>query len=189
MQTLRKIQPLHANLTPPAGSVPIMVTPTGKQVYRLTRQRSRAVPVYENGERAYKRNANGDRYVALNTMELYEETLTFYLESDGNNNIQMVPWSPPTEAELAEAERQRKIAEMGGGRLGEALVDANLTPEQVLAALAERPAAPQPQVEYPVHKGFGKWTLSNGSEFAGTKEDAHAAEAALHATTDTTPEF
>jgi hypothetical protein len=188
---LRTIPRLHAALTPPTGAT-FVKEAGGNAVYTITRKRSRGVPVMEYDERvgrevqAWKRNSNGDKVVPLYEVELYDETLLFYLESDGQNNVAMVPYVEPSVEELADRDRKRRVAEMKDA-LAEAVVQAGLTPEQVLQRLmSQPPAMPEPEPEpepflpeYPKHEAFDRWVLSNGEKFKGSRVEAEAAEAAL----------
>lgn len=149
-------------------------------------------------KRVYRRNPlNGEALVAVNEPDIYDHEELFYLEDEGTGQVRKVHYRFPTPAEIADQERRRKVAAMQAG-LAEALVDAGASPADLVAALKatkERPAptegvqaAPAEKdpdagassstepAEYPVHLGFGKWKLSDGTEFRGKKEDAIEAE-------------
>ena len=133
---LPKIEPLEPPLIPPSGSVAAGVTPNGQQLYKLDRPRSRAVPkLDERGNHAYRKHqVNGEDLYPLYKPELYTEHLLFFMESDHNGNAYMVPFIPPTEEQLAAEERERRIAAMRD-ELAQALVDADVSPDQLISAL------------------------------------------------------
>lgn len=126
----------------------------------------------------------------------------------GNGNLSWDDYTPPSAAEIAAAARERKIEEMLPELAG-ALIDSGLTPAQLAAALAGAPAAaPAAEVaeippparegtgdpetvdpltdeapadqEFPkALPGVGRWELSSGEVFKGTKIDAISREQAL----------
>lgn len=204
MQTLRQIKPLHPPLTPPEGAVAAGVTPFGAQLYRLTRRRARAVPdLDEKGEQKWRINrVTGEAAYRLYKPEVYDEHLLFYLHSQGNGNVSMVEWTPPTPEELAAQERERQIKQMMPA-VAAAFVDKGITPEQLAdwvrggmpepavaeAEVTEPPkrshrkgaARPAEVVHYPLALGPDRWLLSDGSAFSGDLGDAEAAEAEAQA--------
>ena len=231
---LQRIKPLHPEMIPPPGSVPAGVTEEKKQLFRLITKRSRAVPRYVDtpeararekelkaegkttkevceimtaeGLRLYMKNqTTGQNAYPMNRSELYDLDELFFLVSEGNGNIRKQSYYPPTAEELAETRRTEKIKEWAD-KLAARMVDADVSPDQLVQALFERdrdvpgesgpesttPAPPTsesaapstaesvaPKVTYPLHLGFGKWALSNGEEFQGKKAEAEKAEAAL----------
>lgn len=218
---IHSIQPLDPPLVPPEGSKPAGVSPHGRHLWTLTRQRSRGVPWLDQEgmqaqaqlddeleagsiteaeharqmarvvkqHRLFRKNQmTGEPLYPLNRPEVYEEAITFYLESDGQGNIVCVPFTAPTAAEIAAEERQRRIREMVPA-VAEALVDAEFSPEQLVKALRGN-TAPEPEVEqvsYPRYYGPGLWYLSAAHEaackagdeqgFKGKKDDAIPAAA------------
>ncbi len=132
---LEKIAPLHPDKVPPQGSVMAGTTPWGDQLYRLRRARSKSVPAYdEDGKRMYRRSLTGDKLYPMNRPELYEEELLFYLHSEGNGNVVMVPWSPPTQEQIDQKKRKETIKEMQE-KLAEKLVDSGMSPDEAVARL------------------------------------------------------
>lgn len=189
---LQKIKPLHPQMVPPQGAEAIGVTPDGRQLYKLVTARSRSVLDIDEktGEQKYRKNQQtGEPLYRMRKPEFYEKTEIFYQESEGNGNVRKIPYTPPTEAELAAAERTRKIAEMRDG-LAEAFVDRGLTPAEAVAQLAG--ATPEHAVEYPFHLNGARWQLSNGEIATGKREDAEIAEKAVleaKAVATATPDF
>lgn len=204
---LPKIPPLHAPLIPPTGSVMCGTTPDGKQLYTLTRKMARAVPdIDENTKQRKWRKviSTGEQLYPLNKPEPYEDTEMFFLESDGRNNVTKQRYTPPTAQEIAEQDRQRKIAVMQPA-LARALVDSGLTAEELVARLMAPPPAPipvasgtpelsvstggsgevdetkkdEPVVTYPRQVGGNNWELSNGARVKGNRQKAQEAEDAI----------
>lgn len=203
---LAKIPPLHAPLIPPMGSVMCGTTPDGKQLYTLTRKMARKVPDIDEKtkERRWRKViSTGEPLYPLNKPEIYDDTEMFFLESDGRNNVTKQKYTPPTAQELADQDRQRKIAAMQPA-LAQALVDSGLTAEELVARLmapaSSQPsaaAAPElsvstggsgeadeakkdePVVTYPRQVGGNNWELSNGSRVKGNRQKAQEAEDAI----------
>ena len=196
---LQKIKPLHPEKVPPAGSVPVGLTPDGKQLYRLKRMRSKGVPRIdpETGERMMRKHAiTGEPMYGLNEPKVFEENLLFFLESEGNGNIRMQLYTPPTEEQVAAEERTKNIEAMKG-HLAEVLVDRGVTPEQLLAGVTPEkftaldlvePVPPpepgtepdtEPGTEYPKALGGGWWGLSDGEKVQVKESDAIELEAVL----------
>jgi hypothetical protein len=48
-----------------------------------------------------KHAVTGEPLVAKRRPVVYDETKIFYMESQGNGNVAMVPWKPPSPEELA----------------------------------------------------------------------------------------
>ena len=192
-QTLNRIAPLHPlTILPPAGSVQAGTTPDGKQLWRLVTRRSRAVPDRDpvTGEQRWRTNLMGEKILALFKHEFYNKEEVFWLHSQGNGNVEHIPYHPPTPEELVRAKREQTVAEMNAALAG-ALVDAGLTPDKLVEILQAKkaeavPGAPaepvaaeapaETPIEYPVHMGARWWTLSDGQRFGGTRADAEAAE-------------
>lgn len=193
--TLKRVEPLHAPITPPQGAVAAGVTPDGRQLYSMTRQRSRSVPRLDpvtKQEMWRKHQTTGEPMYQLRRPELYPEELLFTIESEGNGNNRMVPFQWPTEEEKAEQRRKDAIEQMQGG-LAAALVDRGFTPEKLIAAIAalDRPTVPPEPVSgavqtvatvsevpaeleapvlYPVKdENSNWWTLSNKQRVQGEK--------------------
>lgn len=203
--TLKRVEPLHAPIVPPQGAVAAGITPDGRQLYSMTRKRSRSVPKLDaNKQEVWRKHATtGEPMYQLRRPEAYSEELLFTIESEGNGNNRMVPFAWPTEEEKAETRRNQAIAEMQGG-LARALVDRGFTPEKLLDAIAaldrpvvgtpvpvsaavqtvatvsEVPAELEAPVLYPVKdENSNWWTLSNKQRVQGEKL-ARESEARIH---------
>ena len=194
-RTLAKIKKLNPELKPPTGSVVFGVTSDGKQLYRLVQKRSRAVPLIDTktGEQRFRKNQmTGEPMYGLNKPELYEHERIFYLESEGNGNINIVDYQAPTAEELAKTARRQRVEDMRE-RLAEALVDADVDPRDLVASLQQGTAPvqkmkPSPAVtanvttepaSFPLMYAPGRWRLSNGTVMQGKKTDAEEAESAI----------
>jgi len=196
--TFSRIQKINPELIPPAGSVPFGVTPSGRQLYRLATPRSRAVPDIDpvTGQQRWRKNQmTGEPLYALNRPQSYEQVRIFYLESQGNGNVVLIPWAPPSAEELARAQKAQRVAEMQE-KLAEALVDSGMEPVDLLASLkakpsvttsatqsvnVEVPAATVTGVTYPEMYAPGRWRLSNGTTMQGKRTDATEAEERVQA--------
>ena len=208
--TLTKIEPLHAPLKPPRGSRQAGQTPDGRQIWERDVPRSRAVPDIDpaTGHQKYRRAATtGEPLYGINKPERYTQHQVFTLESQGNNNVEMIPYCPPTPEELAADDRARKIAAMQPV-LAATLVDAGLTPEDLVARLSQAVApspvavvepeqvvvsvsdqAPPAEV-FPQDKGGAVWLLSDGNKVRGEVKAREAQDAINKAKADAaaTPE-
>jgi hypothetical protein len=196
--TLRKIQPLHPQLIPPGEAKPAGITDDGQhQLYRMSRRMARAVPMLDkDGEREWKINRmTGERVLPRNKPEIYVENLLFFLESQGNGNVEMRQYVPMSDEEKRRRERAIQVEEQTPALIA-ALLDAGVTAETVKqwaqggnAPTAETPAPParpdadepvegedgetelEPEVNaegkpYPVMYGPGMWYLSAAHEAA-----------------------
>lgn len=197
---LTKVKPLHAPLIPPDGAVAQnIVVRGGQQLYKMVRRMARSVPMFKLNkegveERVYAKNPmTAEPLYAKRKHEMYDEEQLFTLESQGNGNVEKIPYKFPTPEEIAAEEREKKIAAMGGGTLGAALVDMNVTPEELIARLMGPGPSPSPIAEpetvpgeelpvfpHPIEGKTNRWLLSNGEAMKGTKVEAIDAEAALH---------
>jgi hypothetical protein len=142
---LQTIPPIDTKMKPPIGAVAAGTTPDGRQIYRLVTKRSKSQPKNdEKGDRIWRKHPlTGEPLTALREPVLYDDDALFTMLDQGNGNGEKVPYYPPTEAERAAGERAAKIAAMGGGALGEAMVDAGLSnPAEVINLLKARQAAP-----------------------------------------------
>ena len=139
--TLRKMKPMHPELIPPKGSVPFGMTPDNKQLYKLVRKRGHNEPRLDaDGQRAYRKHpTTGEPLVPLNKFVPDTETKIFFLESEGNANVRMVDWKPPSEKEQAAAILKMKIEQMMP-KMAEAFVVAGVDPDEVVAMALERAA-------------------------------------------------
>lgn len=163
--------------TPPEGAVEtgefINYGGQRRQVFRETR------PVYETRELVdpstggpmYKRGPGG---IVLNaTMKRREqvgtEEVEFIHDDLGNGQVVKVYGfrEDPATAALNEKRARR-----------ERFVDELFDKAEKVGGLDKLIDAAE-SVEYPLHVGGPKWTLSDGSTFMGSRENAEAAEAAL----------
>lgn len=146
---LQAIEPLHAPLLPPDGAVPEGATTEGYPLFRLTQKRSRSVPdLDDEGVRRWALHPqNGQPLYPLNKPEIYKHTQLFFLESDGQGNVNHVQYAHPTEEELAAEQRTKDVAAMKD-TLAEALVDGGIAAADIVTALAARGTA-EPEEEAP----------------------------------------
>lgn len=197
--TLSSIPKLHPTMKGPEGGVPLgITTPDGKPLWKVTRRRSGSEPMLDKqGDEVWKKSAQGENIVKKRKPVFWTEEIIGYEESEGNNNVIFVQWSPPTAEELVARERAEKIAALGGGRLAELMVDRGVQPEELFdRLLGDAPAEVRPTVHtvtevvtqeateqkptaYPQMYAPGRWRLSNDATLRGTREVAEAAEAAL----------
>lgn len=149
-----RVAPLRTNLVPPPGAEAAGVTPTGKQLYTLTRKMARSKPkLDEKGNPVFRRSPTTGEALPgmpqLRVPEIYEEEQLFYLESDGHGNVHKIMWTPPSEEELLAAKRRQQVETMKD-QLAGVLVDEGITSadelramfrgERTVAAPAEEPA-------------------------------------------------
>lgn len=180
---------------PPTGSVPAGMTPDGKQLYRLTRERSRPRPKFIEDpitgvkRREFAKNPmTGEPLYGKNEPEFYTETILFFLEDQGNGNVSIVPYTPPTQEQLDKVARDHKVKRIQG-ELAEKLVARNIDIDALLDALSKAPAAgpvapvaavaaagtpPAPlTIPEPKALGSGWYQLSNGDKVrCKTADDA-----------------
>lgn len=212
MPDLKKVAPIHPNLIAPRGAVATGETVNGiHTVFKLVRKRNKSVPKVDpkTGERAYRiSQITGEQLYPLREKNIVDEEVTFYLHSQGNGNVEMVPYRPPTEEEKREQLIRRQAAQMVP-QLTEELARRKITPAQLLDALfgGQRQQAPPPPPEvaqagassgsipepgaepaefapdfsqYPLKaSGVGRWELSSGEIVKGNREAAEQAEAKL----------
>jgi len=121
----------------------------------------------------------GEPLLPQNRPELYEQVRVFYLESQGNGNVGLVDYTPPTEAELAEADRQRRI-EAVRDEFAAQVVDQGLSVAEILNRIKGDPVVvpeleedvPEPdEPAFPRDLGGGWWRLSDGTKIQHAKTD------------------
>ncbi|KKL25614.1 hypothetical protein LCGC14_2403530 [marine sediment metagenome] len=154
---LQKIPKIHPQLIPPQGAVQRGTTPDGKQLWYMEIPMSRSVKdilpgtkTRENpeGEQRYRMNPAGEKVYKLYVSERYIWKRLFFLESEGNGNVAMVPYVPQTDAQIAATERARKVAAMKDS-MAEAFVDAGVLPENLVATLRAGQVQVPVEVEEP----------------------------------------
>jgi len=219
---VQKIPRVRTQIIPPRGAVPAGFTHDGKhQLWKQTRAMNRPVPyivaersdkcgakhTWDNeesdtpectvcgtfGERQYTKGTQNQKVIPRNKPNVVQEERVFYLEDCGNCNVVLVDYAPPSEAELAAAERKKRIKAMDGV-LAQVLVDGGLDANEVMERLTQQPATaaeevadqveevsePEPTI-YPIADEKGPWwTLSNGERVRG-EETARAREIELQA--------
>ena len=140
---LQKIPKIHAQLIPPQTAVTKGSTPDGKQLWYEEIPMSRSVPRIlpgsvtpetPKGVQEWKKDLAGQGIYPLRQREDYIWKRLYYLESQGNNNVEKVDYVPPTKEHLAAIERARRVVAMKDS-LAEALVDGGVTPENLVATL------------------------------------------------------
>ncbi len=101
------------------------------------------------GKRLYTvHSQTGENIVARRKPHIESEDREFYLEDCGNCSVAIVDYVRPTDAELEREQRDKDLAAMGGGYLGEVFVDAGITKEEApdivrkLRELGQEPVAP-----------------------------------------------
>ena len=140
---LQKIPKIHPQLIPPQGAVQRGTTPDGKQLWYQEIPMSRSVPDIipgtetpdnPKGEQRYKMNLAGEKVYPLFKAERYIWKRLYFLESEGNGQVNMVPYVPLTKEQIAAEERRKKIVAMKDS-MAEAFVDAGVLPDNLLATL------------------------------------------------------
>lgn len=133
---LRKIKPFHPEKIKPPKAQVVGVTPDGRQLFREVTLRTRTVEqTDEAGNPVYRRNPlSGEALHKLRRPINYKRERLFFLESEGNGNIRRVDYRMPTEDEIREAERKKKLEKVIP-RLAEALLDKDVDPEDFVARI------------------------------------------------------
>jgi len=154
---LQKIPKIHAQLIPPQNAVTKGSTPDGKPLWYEEIPMSRSVPdiipgtiTAENpeGEQRWKKDLAGQGIYPMRKRESYIWKRTYFLESQGNNNVEKVDYVPQTKEQIAAIERARRVVAMKD-RLAEALVDGGVTPENLVATLQAGQVQVPVEVEAP----------------------------------------
>lgn len=139
-----------------------------------------------NGEQMYRRHPmNGENSYALRRLVREEKPFRFVRIDPGNGNVRMEPYVEPSETEIRERDLAKRTHDLTAG-LVHAMAERNVTPEQVIALVAQaaeqaqtaKSDAPVPQ--FPVNYAPGRWRLSDDTTMQGTREQAEDAESALH---------
>lgn len=202
---MTKLATFDAKYTrPPRDAVAFGVTPDGKQLFKRTLRRAKGVPKIDpkTGEQEWAKNPqNGEPLYKKNRPEIYTDDRIFYMEDQGNGNVAMVQWVPPSQKEVEEAEFRGKVTAMKD-QLAETLVRRGVSVDDLLnslvngtplqaAALPIQSSEPQGEAEIvpeqaeiklgvAEHLGAGWWMLSNGTKFRGSKEDAEEQEQRIY---------
>lgn len=176
VNTLSQSPRIHPELKPPEGAVPAGVTHDGKHnLYKRTRPMVvDKVPLLdEDGKRVTRKNRlTGEDIILRNKPVVEEVTDMFYLVDQGNGQIEMMPYTPPTPEELAAKAREEKI-DQTSRQLSEALVDQDVDVADLIGAIKGRKAPPEAEKDasegeksYPDMYGPGLWHLSAEHEAA-----------------------
>lgn len=205
--TLHTIERINCSEAPPEGATQIGFHPTlNRPIYEIEMTVGESDWKYKTGEDgAFLRDANGEKIrvyqlhpttaqplFARRTLRAVKKKRVFYLENDGQANQYMVDYKPPTAEQIAAAQRAQQVTAMGGGKLGEMLVDAaaarGLSPDEVLQMLlngnrvvAEADGEPDAgeAPEWPKYNAGGWATFSDGSKTQLPWEDAVRRQAEL----------
>lgn len=203
MQVLSKIPPIESPLIPPQGSVPAGVSPDGKQLYTFTRKMVTSTIPRTNeqgGEIWLKNPQSGEPLVKKRRPIVEEVTYLFYLEDQKNGQVELIPYRWPTEEEVRQQERDRKIAAVSKA-LPEMLVDRGVDLDKLMQMASGEvpittnvpaPAGTVPhtvptepisgdmgseEIAYPFMATPSRWTLSDGRVVVGKRVDAEREEA------------
>ncbi len=96
------------------------------------------------GKRLYTTHSQtGENIVARRKPHVVPEVRTFYLEDGRNCNVAIVDYKRPTDEDIAREQQDKDKAEMGGGKLGEAFVNAGIKPGEVEGVLRRLRAEPE----------------------------------------------
>lgn len=186
--SLVKIAPLDPPVVLPLGddgrpATQIGVSPRGVPYYSMKRIRA--------GKHEPRLGENGKQMVVKHEttgVEMYKKwkrgTVTtdhvFTLESDGHGTLYIEPYQEPSPEELARVETERR-ATVFKDDLARLAAERGISAESLLSRLMDE-ADDESVKTYPIEApGVGRWFLSNGSKMQGSRADAEAAEAALHA--------
>lgn len=212
--TLNKIEPTYTREIPPEGAIQIGHTPQGKPVYKMTLVRGVNEPKIDpaTGEQEYRKHpTTAEPLIGRRQLRRVEIEKIFTLEQDGMNNLYMLDYKFPTPEEIAAQERQRAI-DAAVPELATALIDAGLTPAELVEAIRRGTATPlqavtaqqQPQQspvapaepaadededlfdysEFPKQLSAKKWQLSDGNTVTGTEAQAREAEGSVQLARD-----
>lgn len=133
-------------MVPPPNAEPHGMTPDGKQLYKEVRMMATSVPdTDEDGNQKYKKHPlTGDPTYPINKAVVAPVTMIYYLKAQGNGNVKRVMWRPPTPEQEREALRAQQIHDVTAG-LGEALVNAGVSAQDVADFIADRTGKPLPE--------------------------------------------
>ncbi len=97
------------------------------------------------GKRLHKTHSQtGENIVARRKPHLVPEERLFYQVDCGNCNDELVPYKFPTDEDVAKEKREEDKAAMGGGKLGEAFVNAGVKPGEVEDVIRKLRGIPEP---------------------------------------------
>ena len=104
------------------------------------------------GKRRYTTHSQtGENIVARFRPNVVNEVRLYYLEDCGNCSVAVIDYVRPTDADLAAEKRTADFAKMGGGALGKAFVDADVSLEEaadLIRKLRDLKDAPEVQVPH-----------------------------------------
>jgi hypothetical protein len=146
---LQALPRLHVPIMPPAlrdGSRAPQVgtTVTGLPIYEVDYLYTENVPqLDDDGKPRYSKNpTNGEPIVMRRKIINAGWRKKFVVPNEeGNGNLSWITYTPPTEEEIAKAKRQTKIEQMTP-ELSAALVDAGMTPAELLRLLSSQKVEP-----------------------------------------------
>ncbi len=150
-RSMQAVVPQHATLVPPLGSKPAGQTPEGIPLHRLIQRRTRSVPDIDEktGKQRWALHPqNNMPLIPLRKPEKYISDELFFIESDGQFNINKIPYAFPTDEQIAAEKRAKGIAELKDS-LAETLYDRGMTGADLVALAAKGPAEPEAVAEDP----------------------------------------
>lgn len=127
-------------------------TPWGAQLYRVVEKRSGNAPEYETGPdgdiltdhngnpvRAWVRSEiSGQKLYPKNRPTYFTIERLFYAFDEGNGNVRMEPYRPPTPEEIEAAKRAKKIEAMQAA-WAEKLADSDMSLDELFEAFMRGP--------------------------------------------------
>jgi len=125
------------------------------------------------GKRRYTTHSQtGENIVARFRPNVVNEVRLYYLEDCGNCSVAVIDYVRPTDADLAAEKRTADFAKMGGGALGKAFVDADVSLEEaadLIRKLRDLKDAPEVQ-DVKVDPTLTETTTSSDTDFTNTAD-------------------
>lgn len=189
------IPPINSHFVPAPGEKLIGHTPHGQPIYERTINKGKSVPRIDpaTGEEEWtKHPTTAERLLKKRRVVSDPQVERFIPVDGGNGTVYRQPWTPETEEEIRQRERVR-LVEQKQRELAEAMVENDISTESFIKVLkgaavgGSDDAGQEPEDEvggegdpFPRKApGVGRWLLSNGEKFQGSKAEAEAAEASL----------
>lgn len=157
----------------------------GRPVYESMERRWTNVPDIDpsTGEQRFQPNPiNGLPSYLRRRLDIREEPYQFVLYDPGNGNVRREPYVAPSPEEVRERDLARRKHDLMANLI-HGLAERNMDVTDLLDRLAppeNAASAQEPVVKYPRYLPVGRWGLSDGTEMKCSREEAEAAEAALH---------